>query len=520
MQISSSYNYFWREKRSEFMKKYDFNIEKGIFIPTIGIFAAISVLMIIGGEWLYDFLNMVLHVITTRFGWTFLWIYVINFLFLGWLATSEYGKIRLGESDEKPEYSNFSWISMVFTTGIDASIMIMSLFEPIHYLREPPFGIEPFSDKAYDYAHMYGQFHWGPSAWTMYIPATIAIAYTLYIKKADTTRISSSCTEAMGTDKRVKLKGLIDFAVIFGIMGGIGASIGLEIPVIAEIFGKITGANNELWLKLAMLGLLFVLFGSTVYLGLDKGIEKLSIINVYVVLVFLGVMLFFGPTQYIIDSETNSIGLLISDFVKMSLHTDPNALSGFPQKWTIFYWGWWLAYMPVMGLFVARISRGRTIRQVIGGQVLWGSAGCMTFFAIMGGYSLNLQKAGIIPVADILANQGQEAAIAAIIGTLPMPKIMLVVYCLACFIFLATTISSAAYILAALTTKKLTGYEQPARWNRMLWAVIFMLFSAGIMVVGGFETIQVVCVIAGFPLIIVCALLMRSIYIMVKNHPE
>lgn len=502
------------------MKKYDLNIEKGIFIPTIGIFIVISVLMIASGDWLYNFLNMILSAITTRFGWTFLWIYVINFIFLGWLAASKYGNIKLGDSNEKPEYSNFSWICMVFTTGIDASIMIMSLFEPIHYLSEPPFGIEPFSDMAYDYAHMYGQFHWGPSAWTMYIPATIAIAYTLFVKKSDTTRISSSCSAVIGTKKSAKFKNLVDLIVVFGIMGGIGASIGLEIPVISEIVSKITGINNTMLLKLGMLVILFLIFGSTVYLGLDKGIERLSAINVYVVLGFLAVMLLFGPTRYIIDSQTNSLGLLVSNFTRMSLYTDPNALSGFPQRWTIFYWGWWLAYMPVMGLFVARISRGRTIRQVISGQVVWGSAGCMTFFAIMGGYSLYLQKSGLIPVAEILYTQGQEAAIAAIVGTLPMSMLMLVVYCIACFIFLATTIGSAAYILAALTTKQLTGYQQPARWNRMLWAVVFMIFSAGIMIVGGFETIQVVCVIAGFPLILVCILLMRSIYLMVKDYPN
>ena len=201
----------------------------------------------------------------------------------------------------------------------------------------------------------------------------------------------------------------------------------------------------------------------------------------------------WGPTSYLIDSETNSIGLLVSNFVRMSTYTDPNLASGFPQNWTIFYWGWWLAYMPVMGLFVARISRGRTIRQVICGQVLWGSVGCMTVFGIMGGYALYIQKTGIADLAGILETQGQEAAIAAVIGTLPLPQIMLVVYLISCFVFLATTISSSAFILSSMTSRRLTGYEAPARWNRLLWSVVFMLFSAGIMVVGGLETIKLVC---------------------------
>ena len=171
-----------------------------------------------------------------------------------------------------------------------------------------------------------------------------------------------------------------------------------------------------------------------------------------------------------------------------------------------------------MGLFVARISRGRTIRQVICGQVLRGSVGCMTVFGIMGGYALYIQKTGIADLAGILETQGQEAAIAAVIVTLPLPQIMLVVYLISCFVFLATTISSSAFILSSMTSRRLTGYEAPARWNRLLWSVVFMLFSAGIMVVGGLETIKLVCVLAGFPLIAVVIVLMRAIVRMVKEN--
>ena len=501
------------------MKQKRWNIEPGIFFPALLIFAAVSLLLFWGGDALYSFLSALLAQITARFGWLYLWIYIVNFVFLGWLAFSKYGRIKFGKADEKPEYSNFSWTCMVFTTGIDASIMIMTLFEPVQYVSAPPFGLQPFSPEAYDYAHMYGQFHWGPSAWTMYIPATIAIAYTLYVKHTDTTRISNACAPASRRLCRHKwMRNLLDVVIVFGIMGGIGASIGLEIPVISRIFHQITGVADTLGLKFAMLAVLLALFGSSVYLGLEKGMKWLSSATVYITLGLLAVTLLWGPTSYLIDSETNSIGLLVSNFVRMSTYTDPNLASGFPQNWTIFYWGWWLAYMPVMGLFVARISRGRTIRQVICGQVLWGSVGCMTVFGIMGGYALYIQKTGIADLAGILETQGQEAAIAAVIGTLPLPQIMLVVYLISCFVFLATTISSSAFILSSMTSPRLTGYEAPARWNRLLWSVVFMLFSAGIMVVGGLETIKLVCVLAGFPLIAVVIVLMRAIVRMVKEN--
>lgn len=337
--------------------KHDrWNIEPAIFWPTILIFAAVSVGLFVGGDTLFTVLSSLLQTLTTRLGWVYLWIYIINFIFLGWLAFSKYGNIKFGAPDKKPEYSNFSWTCMVFTTGIDASIMIMSLFEPIQYVSAPPFGLEPFSAEAYDYAHMYGQFHWGPSAWTMYIPATIAIAYTLFVKRTDTTRISNACVPASGwLERHLWARHLLDVIIVFGIMGG---------------------------------------------------------------------------------------------------------------------------------------------------------------------YALYVQRTGIVDLAGILATEGQEAAITALLSTLPLPQLMLVVYLISCFVFLATTISSSAYILSSMTSKKLSGYENPARWNRLLWSVVFMLFSAGIMVVGGMETIKLVCVLAGFPLIAVVLLLMRSIRRMVKTHAD
>ena len=509
----------WETMLDDKKKKIDFNIEASIFFPAMIVFVLMSAVMLVNGEKAYVFLSGLLDSLTHRWGWLYLWIYIVNFFFLACLAFGKYGKIKFGEPGEKPEYNDFTWTCMVFTTGIDASIMIMSLFEPIDYVSAPPFGLAPFSPEAYDFAHMYGQFHWGPSAWTMYIPATIAIAYTLYVKKADTTRVSNACAAAWKGSKGHRwLSMLVDIIIVFGVMGGIGASIGLEIPVISKIVSVLFGVQDTLLLKLMMLGLLLLLFGSSIYFGLDKGMNFLSKLTVYITLMFLCVALFFGPTEYIVDSETNSVGLLLSNFVRMSTYTDPNLASGFPQRWTIFYWGWWLAYMPVMGLFVARISRGRTIRQVICGQVLWGSVGCMTVFGIMGGYALYIQKMGIVDLAGILAGQGQEAAIAAVIGTLPLPKIMLAVYMVSCFVFLATTVSSSAFIISSMTSKKLTGYQQPARWNRLVWSVVFVLFSSAIIVVGGFETVQVVCVLAGFPLIFIVLVLMRSIMRMLKEH--
>ncbi len=236
--------------------------------------------------------------------------------------------------------------------------------------------------------------------------------------------------------------------------------------------------------------------------------------------IFMAIVLFVGPTTDIFKMEVNSLGLYASDFVKMSTYTDPFGSGKFTQEWTVFYWGWWLAFMPMMGMFVGRISRGRTIRNVVWGQLIWGSLGCCVSFMIFGGYSLFLQETGRVDLASILQSEGQSAAIVAILQTLPMPKLMMIFLCLVCFVYLATTIDSCAYVLAGTTMKRLKGDEEPARWNRIFWAILFCLLSIGLMLIGGLEAVKTISVLTGLPLIAVLILLIISVKKMLTGEDK
>lgn len=218
--------------------------------------------------------------------------------------------------------------------------------------------------------------------------------------------------------------------------------------------------------------------------------------------------------------EVNSIGLYASDFIKMSTYTDPFGEGKFSSEWTVFYWGWWIAFMPMMGMFVGKISRGRTIKNVMWGQLLWGTLGCCCSFMIFGGYSLYLQQSGKVDLATILAEEGNSGAIIAILQTLPMSKIMMLFLCIVCFVYLATTIDSCAYVLAGTTTKRLSYKEDPARWNRILWAVLFCVLSIGLMIIGGLEAVKTISVLTGLPLIAVLIVLMVSVKRMLKEDEE
>ncbi|WP_353321298.1 BCCT family transporter [Apilactobacillus apinorum] len=489
-------------------------------MPTVVLFICVSVFLIIGGSSLQGFLNQILNWVTSNMGWGYMWIYIINFLFFVYLMLSKYGNIRLGEPDDKPVYKNFQWGSMVFATAIDASILMLSMVDPLMYVQHPEGSVKPYSATAYNLAHMYGQYDWGPMAWLMFAAPTIAIGYMMYNKKRKIQSLSDAITILDGDQLwKVIAKKIVNLLVVLGIMGGVGASVGLEIPIISKVLSSLTHLPDNLYMKLGLFLVLFVIFAVTVFKGLNGGIDKLSNAHIWTAIIFLIIVLLVGPTVYILNSETNSVGLLLQKFISMSMNTVPNGRPPVAQQETIFYWGWWLSYMPFMGIFIAKISRGRTIKQVIMGMLTYGALGCMSFYAVFGGYSLWLQKTGAINLTHILNTQGNAAVISAVLATLPMKYVMFAFYFISCFIFLATTISSSAFVLASFTSLPLRPGKEPSRLNKMTWVVVFILFSFSLVVVGGFETVQTFCTLAGFPLMFVCILIIMSVFKMIKNDP-
>lgn len=496
------------------------NIEKKIFIPALLVAVLLIVPLYIFHEEAEYVINRMYAFCTQKLGWLYILTCLSSFALLLWLTFGKHASVKFGKPEEKPEHSDFAWISMMFTAGVGSSIVIMGFLEPVHYVSEPPFHLEAFSRQAYEYAHMYGQFHWGLSAWAFYNPAIVAVAYAMFVRKDRKIRISTACRPVIGKRADGWLGHLIDIFVIFGIVGSIGTSLGIGAPVVTEVLRRVFGipGKYELVLTAVILLIWILLFAGTLYLGLEKGLKKLSTFNVWLAVAVMAFVLFCGPTVSILKAEINSLGLYASEFIRLNTWMEPYEAGSFVEKWTIFYWGWWIAFMPMMGMFVARISRGRTIRNVIWGQLIWGTLGCCTSFMVFGGYSLYLQKSGRLDVAAILEEQGQSAAVAAILETLPFAKIIMVVVCILCFIYLATTIDSCAYVLAGTTTKSIGRKEEPARWNRILWSLVFCALSIGLMIIGGLQAIQTVSIIAAVPLIGVTFLLIASVVKLLKER--
>ncbi len=473
----------------------------------------------------------------TRFlGWAYLWFTIAAFALLVYYALGKYGNIRFGGPDARPEFSLLSWVAMIFCAGIGSSVLYWGTIEWVYYYTTPPFGIEPRTVEATEWAATYGLFHWGFTAWAIYCVPTLPLAYLFWNRGQPVLRMSAACEGVIGARSVRGLPGkIIDMFFMFGLLGGVGTSIGLSTPMISAGLSELLDVSRGFWLDAAVVSALGVLFGVSVYTGLQRGIRMLSGVNFWLTVGFLAFVFVCGPTLFIIDTFTNSVGLLFQNFIKMSFYLEPvtkaesmiaaaagkpgpDSAGTFAEQWTIFYWAWWIAFAPFMGLFVARISRGRTIRELIGAELIGGSLGCWMFFAVLGNTGLFLQMEGSLDLAGLVArNLTPEAIIATVIAVgdrvIPFAAPLLLVFVTLAVIFAATTLDSASYILASVATKAQSEVREPARWHRCFWAAMLSLVSLSLMFVGGTEglrAVQSASLIVALPLIAVLILMTLS----------
>ena len=286
--------------------------------------------------------------------------------------------------------------------------------------------------------------------------------------------------------------------------------------MIAAGIAELSGLSHDFVLEMSLVLFCVVIFATSAWLGLKKGIKRLSDFNMIAALALLAFVLTAGPTLFILKTGTNSVGLVLQNFLKMNTWTDPIANSGFIESWTIFYWAWWVAYAPFVGIFVARISYGRTIRQVILGMLVFGSMGAGLFFIILGNYALHLEISELLNVTEIMREHSESFAITQVFLSMPLGNICLAAFCIISIVFLVTTYDSASYTLASVATQELRAAEDPARWQRLFWAVVLAVLPLSLMYVdGGQRVILATTIVVSLPLlavgILMCVSLMRSL---------
>lgn len=475
--------------------------------PSFGLSAAIvlfsSIPLLLYPEASTAFLEKLYAYIAKEFGVLYLLASVGAIGFLVWLACSRFGALRLGD-DTRPEFSELSWAGMLFCAGVGAGLLYWCGVEWAYYFDAPPFGAEPRSTAAAEWASTYGLFHWGFTAWAFYCLPAIAIAYPYYSRKLDVLRFSVSCHWFLKGKQHGPLARSIDLLFMIALLGGAASSLGFSTPMIAATIAWLFNTEPGNTLEIAVVFVCIALFAISVWAGLKKGIKRLSDINVGLAFALLAFILLAGPTVFLVKTSLNSIGMLTQNFVRMNFWTDPFTNSGFVESWTIFYWAWWIAFAPYVGLFVTRISRGRSIRRVIAGMLIWGSLGSWLFYMIMGNYGLFLELSGKIDFTGIMGSQSGNAAIVAMLATLPGAAFVIGLFSVIAIIFAATTYDSASYTLASSATLHLKAGDDPARWHRVFWAVALGIMPVALMLLGGnLRPIQVILLVVSLPILFV-----------------
>ena len=489
----------------------DHTIDRASFVATIAVILLVSVPLFVAPEAGGIFLQECYDFVAENFGV----LYSIGGCgalgLLLWLALGKNGKIKLGQENDRPEFSTYSWVGMLFCAGVGAGLMYWSSIEWAFYYQSPPFDVAARTPEAVKWASAYGIFHWGITAWAFYCLPTIAIAYPYYVHRVPILKLSVSCHFFLkGREEHIGAR-IIDFLFMLALIGGAGSSLGFSTPLIAELISRLTGFESTFALEVLVVLLCVVLFTFSVYLGLERGIKRLSNLNVLLALGLIVFVFIAGPTRFMLKTAITSTGTVAQYFIQMNTWSDPFSESKFFTNWTVFYWAWWIAYGPFVGLFVTRISRGRTLREVILGMLFFGSLGAALFYLSLGSFSLHQQLSGNVEVIDILNEQNGNRAIIASFEQLPMAPAFMALFCLVSLIFSATTYDSASYTLASNATRRLLPGEDPPRWHRCFWSVALAVLPISLMYVGGLKVAQTAVLISSLPILFVGVLMSVSL---------
>ena len=434
-------------------------------------------------------------------------------LFTMFLGLSKYGNLRFGNID-KPQYSNFTWGSLIFTSTMAADILFYSLTEWALYANEPY--IEQLGG-IQKWASTYPLFHWGPIAWSFYIALAVAFGYMFHTRGSHKQKYSEACRPLLG-DKVDGLAGkVIDLIAIFALIAGTATTFSVTTPLLSSAFSTVFHVPDSTALAIAILIVIAVLYTLVLYFGM-KAISRLALVCTYLFFGLLGYVLFFGgETRYILETGFSALGNLVQNFVGMATWMDPLRETSFPQNWTIYYWAYWMVWCVATPFFIGTISKGRTIKNMVFGGYFWGLAGTFLSFIILGNYGLAQQLKHGLDVSGYIANGGlYSEIIIKVFDGLPLPALGLILLVITMIAFYATTFDSLAMVISYYSYKELPIDQEPGKKIRIFWSIVFILFPIALLFSkNSIHSLQSVSIIAAFPIgiviVMICVSLMKQL---------
>lgn len=470
-----------------------------------------------------------------NFKWFYIFLMtgVVGFLFF--VMFSRMGHIRLGKDDEEPEFSFVSWISMLFSGGMGVGLVFWSAAEPINHYMSNPFSAN-LSDESASMAMQLTFFHWGLHPWAIFCITALALAYFSY-RKGLPFSLRSILYPIIGDRIYGPIGHVVDIFTIVITAFGIAQSLGMSALQINTGLSQVFGIDNGLSNQLLLLGVLCTIATYSAVTGVNKGMKYLSNLNMLLALSLVVILLVIGPTRYILHTLLETTGNYTQNIIGMSLWSDAQKDSGWQNWWTAYYWPWWMTWAPFVGMFVARISKGRTIRELIGGVLLVPTLITAIWMSVVGGSALKVEQDArhtYEAQAIALVEAGQPAQEAFVggpvveavqldatfalftmfdsIGGDLIGQILSILACVLLATFLITSADSGTYVLCFLDAE---GAQTSPKSMRIVWGVLIAIIAGGLLYAGGLKAMQTASIIAGFPisifLLIMCITLFKSL---------
>ena len=437
-----------------------------------------------------------------------------------YIAFSKYGKIRLGEG--KPQFSNLTWGFMIFTSTMAADVLFYSLHEWTYYWNSTPLDFNTMTQaEKITWSETYSLFHWGVTPWIFYILPAVAYAYMMHVKKRDRQKISEACRPILGSKVDRWQGKVIDIVSVLALLLATSTTFSVSTPLLSSTLSNILNINSSTVLTIIVLLSIVVIYTSAVLSGF-KGISAVSTSCVIFFLVLVGIFLVNHNARFIVDGAVNSIGNMFQNFFRLSTWTDPSRQSGVPQDYTVYYWAYWIAWSIANPFFIAKISKGRTVKQLVLGGTLSGVACTFLSFTVFGGFGIAEQASGRIAIAEMVAN-GKTASevILQIFNQLPFPKISMIILVLAMVGFYASTFDALTHVIASYSYKNIGVDEEPSKVSKIYWAILFAALPCALLFSESTTyQLQGLSIIAAFPISVLMVIVVVGFFKSVRRSKE
>lgn len=501
------------------MRALRLKTDPGIFLTTVGIILAFVVVTFFAGEWVGSVFGAVSGWIMTNLGWFYI-LGVTSFLFfLIWIAMSRFGHVRLGGDDELPEHSTASWFGMLFAAGIGTILMFWGVAEPISHFATPPRGnVEPGSTDAATEAIAFTLYHFGLHTWTIFALPALAFAYFIYKRKMPP-RVSSIFAPLLGDKVFGPIGKSIDIVALVGTVFGVATSVGLGTLQINAGLDELFGIAMSPVVQVLVIVVVTTIACISVSLGLEKGIKRLSNLNISVAIALLIFIVATGPTLFLLKGTVESLGVYLTTLPELALWNNVfpanGDLAGWQNTWTVFYWAWTITWSPFVGIFIARISRGRTIRQFVFGVLGLPVGFSVLWFGIFGMASFHIELFGSGGLSEAVVADGDiPGALFAFLSNYPAATFVSGIAVLLVVVFFTTSVDSASMVVDMMASGSDDDVQPSPTHQRVIWGVLMGAVAATLLAgtgEGGLTALQEVITVIGLPFFIMGFVMMYSL---------